>query len=404
MKSPKSTDKKGRIALCLLLGIAILGMLPTFVWAQAPGWWVTRGVQNTDSANHPANDYAAVNQGQVKNIVVKAVAELDANLPGGAGDTLHTLATKLSGTTPNTDDYDAVNIGQLKTVAKPFYDLLIHIGYMSQYPWTSSTNAANDYAIANIGQVKNLFNFDVTFDGDVPLNGLPDWWERHWFNGQTGIVATGTAPRGDMTILQAYQQGLNPLDYFDGQLPTLQIVGGNNQSGTVNTFLASAIVVHVTNSAGVSLVNAPVTFSVSSGSGLLRVSDSSAPAISVELRTDELGNATVWYQLPDVASSTNVVTCTAVSGSENEVVTITSTSIANSGAVVLYVSTSGNDWNSGISPAPGVNGPKQTIGGGLSAALSGDTLQLAAGTYTETSLQPGSKTINIVPIGEVHIK
>ena len=41
---------------------------------------------------------------------------------------------------------------------------LIAVGYTDKYPWTDSPNPPNDYAMANIGQVKNLFSF-------APLGG-----------------------------------------------------------------------------------------------------------------------------------------------------------------------------------------------------------------------------------------
>jgi len=131
-----------------------------------PQWWKDWGVK---AQNSVANDYAAVNQGQLKNIVVAAVAEFNQKLPGGAGNTLNQLAIQLSGTTAKTNDYAAVNLGQLKTVAKPFYDRLYEVGYQGpplrpgqvKYPWENPTQPANDYAMANIGQVKNLFSFDL---------------------------------------------------------------------------------------------------------------------------------------------------------------------------------------------------------------------------------------------------
>jgi hypothetical protein len=65
----------------------------------------------------------------------------------------------------------------LKNVAKPFYDRLIQIGYTNALPWSATTADDKDYAIANIGQVKNLFSWDLTTwlaldnDGDGLTNG-----------------------------------------------------------------------------------------------------------------------------------------------------------------------------------------------------------------------------------------
>ena len=74
--------------------------------------------------------------------------------------------------------------------------------------------------------------------------------------------------------------------------------------------------------------------------------------------------------------------------------------------LTLYVNSAiGNDAYSGFfsDVIAGPDGPKLTIGSALGNSFSGDSLQLAAGTYTETSLHPGSKAIHLVPNGVVHI-
>jgi hypothetical protein len=129
----------------------------SFGYPNYPQWWIDRGVVD---ANAPKNDYAMVNQGQLKNIAVQAVAEMDAKLTGGAGTVLHTLIAGWSTPTGSTADYAAATLGQVKNLAKPFYDRLIAAGYATGYPWTGNGNA-KDYACANIGQVKLLFDFDL---------------------------------------------------------------------------------------------------------------------------------------------------------------------------------------------------------------------------------------------------
>jgi hypothetical protein len=79
--------------------ISRLGMLVTVTGALAlvsmilqaatgPSWWVARGVLNT---NVVPNDFAAINQGQLKWIATNAAAELEAQLPGGAGSAVWAL-------------------------------------------------------------------------------------------------------------------------------------------------------------------------------------------------------------------------------------------------------------------------------------------------------------------------
>jgi hypothetical protein len=172
----------------LLALLAAIGLLPLALLAQAPSWWSnsTRPVLTSGTAN----DYAAANQGQVKNIAVAAIAEMNAKLPGGAGDTLNnTVLPSLTGTTAQTSDYAAVNLGQIKTVAKPIYDRLIEAGYTGHpltsgtYPWIGQESAASDYALANIGQVKNLFAFELVDVGtvtDTDGDGIPDVYEASY--------------------------------------------------------------------------------------------------------------------------------------------------------------------------------------------------------------------------------
>jgi hypothetical protein len=104
-----------------------------------------------------ADDYAVVNQGQVKHIAKQAYEEMEARLPGGAGSTLNAIWAVPAA---STDDYRAINLGQLKDVAKLFYDRLQELDASIHYPWTGV--GADDYALANIGQVKNIFGFDPT--------------------------------------------------------------------------------------------------------------------------------------------------------------------------------------------------------------------------------------------------
>ena len=216
MKPLKSESARGGALIQAALTSVLLFAPLLLIAGTGPQWWVDSSARAPSLA---ANDYGAVNQGQLKNLARAAMDHLDSSLQGGAGATLHGLiASWASSTTAN--DYAPVNLGQLKAVAKPFYDRLIEIGYTDHYPWLSDTNAvANDYAMANIGQVKNLFSFDVSLDADTPANGLPDWWEVHYFS-HSGVVGSTAAPRGDgWTIEQCWVLGLSPLDQSDGRHP-----------------------------------------------------------------------------------------------------------------------------------------------------------------------------------------
>jgi hypothetical protein len=155
--------------------------------AAAPGWWSSRGVLTASTAD----DYSIANQGQLKNLTQAAIAELDAALTGGAGTALHNLLTSWQSPAPlpaaQPNDYAILNNGQLKEVVRLVYDRMVAAGKLpayaaGMYPWTSAQ--ADDYAPVNSGQLKHAFDFDFTIadrDGD----GLNDLLE---------LVAFHTSP------------------------------------------------------------------------------------------------------------------------------------------------------------------------------------------------------------------
>jgi hypothetical protein len=118
-----------------------------------------------------AEDYALVNQGQLKQMALGAFEEIQAKVPGGAGARLTEAAEAWSWVDSqsirrprvqsSTEDYAPANVGQLRWMAKPFYDRLIEVGRASGYPGSAPGQEAEDYALANIGQVKNVFAFDL---------------------------------------------------------------------------------------------------------------------------------------------------------------------------------------------------------------------------------------------------
>ena len=217
MNPLNNSKSRGGVHLRALLGIVLL-LVPLVLMAQIPGWWADKQVLISGSSV-TRNDYAAVNQGQVKNIAMKAIAELNEVLPFGAGKDLNDLSVILSSTSTNTNDYASVNVGQLKALFTPFYNALYSIGYRGHplesgtYPWVSgTTNNANDYAMANIGQVKNLFAFDLSQAApgtDTDGNGIPDWWEIYYF-GHTGVSGTSIEDGGTMTNIEQFRSNLNP--------------------------------------------------------------------------------------------------------------------------------------------------------------------------------------------------
>ena len=99
-----------KAGLCAFLGLGAVVALAT------PQWWTDRGVLSTN----PAQDRAAANQGQLKHIASKAAEEYQQQFP--LLD-LSEVTGLVSGFNTN-NNHAAVNLGQLKSVAQSFYDLL----------------------------------------------------------------------------------------------------------------------------------------------------------------------------------------------------------------------------------------------------------------------------------------
>ena len=121
---------------------------------------------------------------------------------GGAGTELTDLINDFS----DTNNYVVVNQGQLKEVARPFYDRL-----GMSYPWPASTS--QDYVLVNIGQAKALFDFEVhsivlDSDGD----GMPDTWETaHGLDPNDASDALEDLDGDQIKNLDEYRYGLDPL-------------------------------------------------------------------------------------------------------------------------------------------------------------------------------------------------
>jgi hypothetical protein len=158
MKLVPPCNRRGISAIYLAFSLLATAVIPLLVFASAPSWWSQRGVL---IQNGTPDDYAPANQGQLKNIAKASVAEMDANLEGGAGNDLHNLIDRWAASVGTTNDFAPFNLGQLKNVAKPFYDRMISAGVLDNYPWVGASNSGDDFAVANIGQVKNLFSFEI---------------------------------------------------------------------------------------------------------------------------------------------------------------------------------------------------------------------------------------------------
>ena len=172
-------------------------------YAPNPAWWsdpATRILNNAPGVT--PDNFAVANLGQLKHVATMAKTYLDQQLStvGGAGPVIEALVASFIPVGGHTTDsragnYAPINLGQLKAVAKPFYDRLISLGINTResliahgYP-SISNGAAADWAYAypwnpndpwnspspngqqvdksinlapvNIGQLKIVFSFDA---------------------------------------------------------------------------------------------------------------------------------------------------------------------------------------------------------------------------------------------------
>jgi hypothetical protein len=189
------TDRRDNLALVAVIGLLLSG----FALAD-PAWWSERGV--TDGGTEA--DYAPALLGQLKWMATNAYDEMEENLPRGAGTEIEELVQGFSAS----GNFKVLNVGQLKEVAEPFYDRLIAEGYTNAYPWTAVTTDDVDYAVANIGQLKAVFSFDIGSDSDD--DDLSDWWEVLHFGDTTSQSGTNDYDEDGLANTGEYEWGTCP--------------------------------------------------------------------------------------------------------------------------------------------------------------------------------------------------
>lgn len=193
MKNEHLLKARYQAGAAVALVAMVTGIVTPFATAgDPPLWWTNRGV----ISSAPQNNFGVANLGQAKWMAEQAHTELGATVPGGAGFALANLFPAKPGS-PDDAWYEAqkkpLNIGQLKALARPFYDRLngispdwvkaqmkdnglttLGIHYFQDqtsgyyYPWNPATLPAENYKPANIGQLKVVFSlrFGENLDGD----------------------------------------------------------------------------------------------------------------------------------------------------------------------------------------------------------------------------------------------
>ncbi len=187
MKQYKNiTCKIAKLLTVLLLNVLLLPNL-----FCEPTWWKIRGVvpANSDQSSPETirKNYAPANLGQLKFFAEQAANELNEKIEGGAGNAINSMIASFSLPTsenPNVN-YKVVNIGQIKSVLELFYDRLSEVSaqiefapnmvFYGKYPWRPMSSQPTEadykknYAIANIGQLKFLFDWEVKESTDSEI-------------------------------------------------------------------------------------------------------------------------------------------------------------------------------------------------------------------------------------------
>jgi hypothetical protein len=194
------------------------------VSAAPPAWWSAPATQVVQTGS-TASNYAPANLGQLKHFAAQAKKHLDLTLAsvGGAGPEINAIVgsfeprqgqgyTQAQIDAFKQQNYAPINLGQLKAVAKPFYQRLVALGYPAKssllarggydpswtapYPWNPDTDKAENYALANLGQLKMVFSFAIVdTDGDTIPDVLDPDYDSDGDGDSNGLeTLTGTDP------------------------------------------------------------------------------------------------------------------------------------------------------------------------------------------------------------------
>jgi len=171
----KSDTRSATITQALWLMVACSIALAVTSYASDPAWWSSSGAVN---ASLGTNDYAVVNQGQLKQFTARAVDQMNSNLTSwGAGTNLTEMVTGwsndysihgYSATNIEPSDYQAMNVGQLKYIGNLIWGRLQTAGFTNAAPAWLDLNTNTDPQAANIGQLKTVFDFDISSFPSLP--------------------------------------------------------------------------------------------------------------------------------------------------------------------------------------------------------------------------------------------
>ena len=148
---------------------------------------------------------------------------------------------------------------------------------------------------------------DPLHSADSDFDGMPDDWETWFglnphFSGDAAGGITGDLDGDGLSNLAEYQNGAagsDPTDYYNGLIPTLQILSGDGQTYVPGSFSPAPLVLELRQ--GITPVNnGPMTVYLADASDgqLSSTNDGNGLATTLHLHTDANGQVRVYYQHP----------------------------------------------------------------------------------------------------------
>jgi len=152
-------------------------------------------------------------------------------------------------------------------------------------------------AVGNVDRVPRFYRVVGLTPADSDGDLLSDWEEVNVYGADPAKADTDLDGTKDGSEVRT--AGRNALDYYDGRLVTLTVDAlTNGQVAPPGQWLRQAIAFRVTTSK-TPMVNAPVTFAVTNGSGLFAISpgDDGAATEVLTVRTDSKGVARAFFKV-----------------------------------------------------------------------------------------------------------
>ncbi len=277
----------------------------------APDWWEDTAYQVTNGNTRADSAIATI--GQAKHVVKQAYLYLETELGEyGVGSELNSLYAQFCVSAPSNPDSDkyVLTIGQLKYLAKPFYDRLnaADVSYDTAsmnpedgiYPWSDAQTDDNDLAPATIGQLKYCFSFDLSTwalsSWDAYRGHLVSLFENDGYDGIEDILAEGDFDGDGVSNYDEFINGTHSDVFFANATPEIQLSANTDFIMRKEMLLSEPLNLLLTDS-GQPMVNKPVKIEVISGEGYVYTgSYAGAGLTSAVLWTDGIGNAYFDFQ------------------------------------------------------------------------------------------------------------